>query len=251
MTDKFNNDNQLAIPHDPNNPRNLPSTDVRELLPPDLEEEIHLRDYLDVLVRRKWVVIAILLVIFCGVAIFILNKTPLFLASSVIKATTQEAKTTSFEKLHSDNVWMQNFLQTQINLLQSEQVAGRVIKALALEKNPLFNPQAAVVTDEEDAGIMSWVKEIISMAMGFIRSQDESKKPELSSKARDFILQNQLLGKFRGSLQVSLVRNSELIKVSFESPDAKLAAEIVNVTMTEFVNMHMDSRMEAAKVAGK
>jgi len=107
----------LAHPGDPANPRNLPSTEVRELLPP-MEDEIHLRDYLDVLIRRKWTVVSILLIIFFGTALFTLTRTPLFHAKSVIKVTTQESKTTNFENLQSDVIKMKEFQQTQINLLR-------------------------------------------------------------------------------------------------------------------------------------
>ena len=247
---KNGNDHQLAKPDNANfNPRNLPSTDVRELLPP-LEEEIHLRDYLDVLVRRKWTVISILLVIFFGAAIFTLATTPLFLAKSVIKVSAQESKTTKFESLQSDIVKMKEFQQTQINLLQSEQVAGRVITTLALDKSPVFNRKITLNSDD-DAGIMSQIKELISMAKDFIRFKDDSNEAELSPQAQVLILQDQLLRKFRSSLQVSPVRNSELINLSFESSDAKLSAAVVNTTMREFVNMHMDSRLEASRIASR
>ena len=231
------------------NPRNLPSADVRELLPP-LEEEIHLRDYIDVLVRRKWTVISILLVIFFGAAIFTLASTPLFLAKSVIKVSSQESKTTKFENLQTDIIKMKEFQQTQINLLQSEQVAGRVIKTLNLAKNPIFNKKVAV-TGAEEAGILDQIKEMIAMAKDFVRFKDDSNEQELSSNAQALVLEDQLLKKFRGGLQVSPVRNSELINISFESSDAKLAAEVINTVMQEFINMHMDSRMEASKTASK
>ena len=251
MEMKNGNEYQLATPGQGANanPRNLPSTDVRELLPP-LEEEIHLRDYLDVLVRRKWTVISILLVIFFGAAIFTLASTPLFLAKSVIKVTAQESKTTKFESLQSDIIKMKEFQQTQINLLQSEQVAGRVIKTLALGENPIFNQKVAAGGDEE-TDIMGQVKELIAMAKDFIRFKDDSNEQELSLKAQALILQDQLLRKFKGSLQVSPVRNSELINLSFESSDAKLSAAIVNTAMQEFINMHMDSRLEASRIASR
>ena len=200
--------------------------------------------------RRKWTVISILLVIFFGAAIFTLASTPLFLAKSVIKVTAQESKTTKFESLQSDIIKMKEFQQTQINLLQSEQVAGRVIKTLALGENPIFNQKVAAGGDEE-TDIMGQVKELIAMAKDFIRFKDDSNEQELSLKAQALILQDQLLRKFKGSLQVSPVRNSELINLSFESSDAKLSAAIVNTAMQEFINMHMDSRLEASRIASR
>lgn len=231
------------------NPRNLPSAEVRELLAP-LEEEIHLRDYIDVLVRRKWTVISILMVVFFGAAIFTLASTPLFLAKSVIKVSRQESKTTKFENLQTDIIKMKEFQETQINLLKSEQIAGRVIKALNLDRNPLFN-KSIVTEGDDEAGILAQVKEMVAMAKDFIRFKNDSDEPVLSPEVQALVLQDQMLKKFRAALQVSPVRNSELINISFESPDAELAARIINTVMQEFIHMHMDSRMEASKTASK
>ncbi len=48
-----NADNQLAIRA--NQQQNLPSVEVREVIP-EFQDEIDLRDLLDILIRRKWAV---------------------------------------------------------------------------------------------------------------------------------------------------------------------------------------------------
>ncbi len=238
------------------NPRNLPSTEVRELLPP-LEEEIHLRDYIDVIVRRKWTVISLLLIIFSAVAIFTLTRTPLFMATSVVKVSNQEAHLTSFAGLESERYsYSIDFQKTQIKLMQSEQVAGRVIKALNLAEDPVFSGKKVSGSNDEEAekeaGIFSQIKEMIAMVRDFIRFKDDKdEKPVLSAEAQARIQENSLLGKFKGGLSVSQVRESELLEVSFSSPDAALAARIVNATLHEFINMQMDSRLELSKNASK
>ena len=90
---------------------------------------------------------------------------------------------------------------------------------------------------------------MIAMVRDFIRFEDDSEeKPVLSAEAQARIQQNGLLGKFKGGLRVSQVRESELLNVSFSSPDAALAARIVNATLDEFINMQMDSRLELSKM---
>ncbi|MCD6269215.1 MAG: polysaccharide biosynthesis tyrosine autokinase [Deltaproteobacteria bacterium] len=239
------------------NPRNLPSTEVRELLPP-LEEEIHLRDYIEVIVRRKWTVISLLLIIFSAVAIFTLTRTPLFMAKSVVKVSSQEAHLTSFAGLESQRFsYSIDFQKTQIQLMQSEQVAGRVIKVLNLAEDPVFSGKKVSGSNdeevaEEEAGIFSQMMEMIAMVRDFIRFKDDKdEKPVLSAEAQARIRQNGLLGKFKGGLRVSQVPESELLEVSFSSPDAALAARIVNATLDEFINMQMDSRLELSKNASK
>ncbi len=230
-------------------PQHLPSVDVREVIPV-ADDEIHLRDYLDVLVRRKWVVIIVLLVTFFSVALYTFTRTPLFLAKGVIKVSSQGANVTKFENVETNIVKMKEFQQTQVKLLQSEQLAGRVITKLKLDENPLFNPFLA---EEEGAGsIGSQIKGILRAVKNFIRFQDDQKAlQQLSEEAQQQIVYEKVLKSFQESFEVSPVRNSELIEISFESPESQLSARIVNTAMQEFLNMQMDSQMDIAKTAGK
>ncbi len=230
-------------------PQHLPSVDVREVIPV-ADDEIHLRDYLDVLVRRKWIVIIVLLVTFFSVALYTFTRTPLFLAKGVLKVSSQGANVTKFENVETNIVKMKEFQQTQVKLLQSEQLAGRVIAKLKLDENPLFNPFLA---EEEAAGsIGSQIKGIVRAVKNFIRFQDDQKAlQQLSEEAQQQIVYEKVLKSFQESFEVSPVRNSELIEISFESPESQLSARIVNTAMQEFLNMQMDSQMDIAKTAGK
>ena len=90
-------DHQL-MRRDNNQQHYLPSVDVRELAPP-LQDEIDLRDYLDVLIRRKWAVVTVLLFIFFSVAIVTFSMTPQFKASGSLKASAKSSNITKFDSL--------------------------------------------------------------------------------------------------------------------------------------------------------
>ena len=73
--------------------QHLPSTEVRELVP-DYEDEIDLRDLLDVLLRRKWTVITCLLVCFFTAVLVTFSMTPQFKATGSIKVSAQAGNLT-------------------------------------------------------------------------------------------------------------------------------------------------------------
>jgi len=120
----------------------LPSTEVREVVP-GFNDEIDLRDYLDMLVRRKTAVLSVLAVVFLLVALNTFLATPQFKAKGVIRASNQNSTVTKFENLDKSDLRTLEFQQTQVNLLQSNQLATRVIEKLDLAHNPVFNPAAA------------------------------------------------------------------------------------------------------------
>ena len=71
-------------------PDYLPSTDVRSAVPQWDSEEIHLRDYLEVLVRRKWMIICTLLLTFVTTLFLTLAQPKLYRAVSTIEVVPQD-----------------------------------------------------------------------------------------------------------------------------------------------------------------
>ncbi len=236
-------ENNLMI-RDPQQ-QHLPSVEVRELVP-EFQDEIDLRDMLDVLIRRKWAVVTILLIVFFTVALVTFAMTPQFKARGSLKASAQSSNLTKFDNLETGALKTMEFQQTQVKLLQSEQLAMRVIDLLALADNKVFNPDAGEKPGE------AYAKGLFGTIKDFVRADESEDSVDLlSDDARQQILFDAILGNFKGRLQVSPVRNSELIEITFETPDPVLSADIANAAMEEFINMHMDSNLKASQNASR
>ncbi|NCB85819.1 MAG: lipopolysaccharide biosynthesis protein, partial [Bacteroidia bacterium] len=74
------------------------STEFRES-PHEVEIEVNLRDYLDVLLRRKWLIGSILFAVFVTTAIITLAMTPIYKATGRLEFTLQSPKVTKFEDM--------------------------------------------------------------------------------------------------------------------------------------------------------
>lgn len=225
----------------------LPSTELREVVP-ELEEEIQLSDYIDVLIRRKWSIIIFLVITFFTVAVYTFTRTPIFVAQGTLQVSNKPSNVTKFETVEAELGQIKEFQSTQMHLLESEQLASRVIDNLELSENPLFNPY--LKHEEDDSpGI---VKEVFAAIKDFVRYDDEKGKlSDLDEKLHQNMIQHAILGKFEDKLHVKPVRDSELIEISFESPDASLSAQIVNTAMHEFLNMKMNNQLQISRTASK
>jgi len=243
-------DQQLVVRPDTTG-SNLPAVDYQELVPREAEEEIHLRDYLDVLIRRKWVVILVLLVTFSSIALFTLISTPLFDGKGVLKTSAREGRLTNFEDIQSSALKSMEFQQTQVRLLKSEQLAIRLIDKLDLHFNPLFNSEIAAELGEEKASFGDLIRQTLSSVRDFIRFSPDEAESGLNEEGKQRLLIDDIVKKLQEDLNVSPVRNSELIEITYESPDAQLAALVVNTAMDEFINMHLDSNIESSQTAAK
>ncbi|NCC36464.1 MAG: hypothetical protein EOM24_31300, partial [Chloroflexia bacterium] len=244
-SDQYPNADKQIMLRDAAQQQHLPSTEVRELVP-DYEDEIDLRDLLDVLLRRKWTVITCLLVCFFTAVLVTFSMTPQFKASGSIKVSAQAGNLTNFENVDASALKTMEFQQTQVKMLQSEQLANRVIERLELASHKVFNPALEARPGEAQAsGLMDTLK-------GFIRADEQGDEIDLlSEEAKEQMLQNSMLSRFKEQFGVTPVKNSELIEVSFASPDPELSSAIVNSAMDAFLDMHMDGNLKASRDSGK
>lgn len=127
----------------------------------------------------------------------------------------------------------QDYLETQVQILNSDALAVSVIRALHLDGNPEFvnskeaNKQARAVVDTAT---------------------------QLPAPSELAILQEQLdlatltpaesvaLDKFRRNLSVASIRNTRLIEVSYSSHDPQLAQLITNTLVTKFIDQNYRHR---------
>ncbi len=236
-------DNSLVIREETQ--KNLPSTEVREVVP-EFRDEIDLRDLLDTLIRRKMAVFSVLFMVFLLVALYTFLVTPQFKAQGVMRASSQNSTVTKFDSLDAKPLLNLEFQQTQINLLKSNQLANRVIEKLELTSNAIFNPRVNGQKDTAPA------KSLFAGIKNFIRAdQEQDQISVLHEDAQNQLLAYNILQSFQQRLKVSPVRNSELIQITFESPDPVLTAGITNAAMDEFIQMHMDTNLDASKTASQ
>jgi len=223
----------------------LPSTEVREVVP-DFKDEIDLKDLLDTLIRRKSVVLACLLLCFSLVAIYTFTVTPLFKAKGVVRASSQSNNLTKFENIETSALKTMEFQQTQVKLMQSEQLASRVIDRMDLTNNPEFSR-----SDRSSSGD-AHAKGLFDTIKSFIRPEENSDTFNmLTEDAQTQIIVDKALTKFSKQFSVSPVRNSELIEISFTASSPVLAAEAANTAMDEFINMLMDTKLKSSQEASK
>ena len=224
----------------------LPSTELRQAAPEWDAEEVHLRDYLDVIFRRKWLIVSFLMLTFISTLILTLASSKIYKAFSSIEISSENQKVTKFEEVLGTEMRAQEFYQTQVDLLQNSALAWRVIEKLDLAENPVVletlyggeNPNLVL-------RLKKWVQRLIN---DFTADSEEAKNnaPEVSEEA---LKQRDLIQFIEDNLEVSPKRNSMLISISFASPDRHLSQNVVNGFVEEFVRWNMDKKLEASRLA--
>jgi exopolysaccharide transport family protein len=209
------------------------------------EQQIDLRDYLRVLIKRRWTIIAVFAIILITVSIQTFTATPIFQATTRLVIEKENPKVVSIQEVMAIDASGTEYYQTQHKIIESRVVAREVIKRLRLDENEEFVPKGK-------EGVISRIKRSIrggiSSFKNLLRSpprdarapmQESDAGPEDSGLVSDFI----------SRISVSPVGNSRLVDVGFKAKDKALAAKVVNTLANAYIDKNLETKLRAAQDA--
>ena len=183
-----------------------------------------LREYLRVLIKRKWVVISSVLIIFGVVATATMRTTRIYeAASSIAINKTDPALLNLKDSANGAIDYDPSDLDTEVSILRSDLLALQVTKQLNLDKRPEFGGSG----DTQPSSL-----ELTTDAL----------QPDSASTS-------ELLAAFKGSLQVSLRPNTRVIDIHYRSADKDLAAHVVNSLIHTYIEQNFKTRFESTMQA--
>jgi capsular exopolysaccharide synthesis family protein len=176
----------------------------------------HIRTYWQILLKRRWTILTVTLVVSTLAAIASFKTKPVYEAKARVEV---EAETPALQSLNDLFRGMtgntdDEFLQTQVNVLKSENLAWRTVQQLGLGKKAGLGGGGA--------------------------------SPKADSQKED---QNDLILGFLGGLRVQLMRDSRMIEVTFSSTDPRLAARSANALVNNYVEYNFHQKYDATRQA--
>jgi polysaccharide biosynthesis transport protein len=238
----------IPVKMDPSgNGGHLPSTEFRAGIPNGFEEEINLRDYLEVILRRKWLVLGVLFMTFVSALIFSLAGQKLYRATGTLEVSMETQRITKFEDVVEQRLRAQEFITTQVALIKSNAVAERVIQSLHLKDHPLVAGDGG----KGGGGGLGRLKDFIATSIRSVTRGEGQSAPDAVERLliADSLEDQRVLKFFHNNLEVSPSRDSMIINVSFISPGRQLSRDAVNRVMMEYIDWKMDQRVDASAKA--
>ena len=205
--------------------RERKTTDSLTVIPPSstlawegMPREPHLLDYIIILRKHQWLILTFLLTVVTVVTVASFKMKPVYEAAARVEVDKESQGTLQFQDANSydEFIDMDNYLETQTKILESETLAFQTIRSLDLAKYPEFGGT--------------------STATSFGQGGAASKRPAI-------------LGAFLGSLNVKRVPNSRLIEVRFDAEDPQLAAQVVNAHLQNYIELNFKSKYDATTQA--
>ncbi len=209
-------------------------------------EEIHLRDYLNVILKRKYIVLLFLISVVTVTIILSLMMTPLYRATSVVKIETTSPNVLSFKAVQIDTPGA-DYYQTQFEILKSRNMAERVIRNISLVKNKDFlQPKdmlskiRSFIYDNTIGGISDIFKFFFTKKSSDTDPANPGDNQSVVSDIPDYLI-NSLISR----LEVSPVKNSQLVKISFISHNPELSMDVSNAVSQTYITFDLESRILA------
>ena len=215
-----------------------------------LDEQIDLREYLSVLIKRRWTIIAISTVVILTAAVHTLTSTPIFRATARIVIEKENPNLVSIQEVMAMDAGGTDYYQTQYKIIESRTVAREVIRRLDLANSLEFFPKP-----KED--IISNVKRRLGDTIGswkdWIKSLLVTDAPIAETEAENdgSSIDSGLVSAFIGRIHVSPIRNSRLVDVSLEAMDPVLSARMANGLVVAYIDQNLETKLLAAKDAVK
>jgi succinoglycan biosynthesis transport protein ExoP len=183
-----------------------------------MPREPHLLDYLIILRKHQWLILTFLLTVVTVVTIASFRTKRVYTASAMVEVDKQPQNVLPFQTQdsYSDYVDSENYIDTQMKILQSETLAMDTIRSLDLGQYPEFG-------GERGAGPVGQIK--------------AGEKPPA------------ILGAFLGRLGVKRVPDSNLIEVTFAAQNPQLAARVVNAHLHNYAEANFKSKYDATMQA--
>jgi Uncharacterized protein involved in exopolysaccharide biosynthesis len=119
------------------------------------------------------------------------------------------------------------YFRTQIEILKSRALAARVIDKLSLAEHPEFQPEA-------DGGGFQFNFNWRDWFAAWLPAPEEGKAAP-DPKAAGRAAREALIGNFLGRLQVTPLRNTRFVHITFEAHDPELAARVANTLADTYI----------------
>ncbi len=185
--------------------------------PPQIDysrREDSLAHYWHTLLKRRWTVLTVAFVLTTLAVIGSYKTEPIFLAASRVQVEAETPLIQSLNDLyHGMSETDDAFLQTQLQVVQSDTLAWQTVEQLGLRNNESFVLPSAMAKLEPEA-----------------------------QKVRS-------ISAFKSALSVELIPKTRIMVVGFESPDPRLAATVANALVNNYVDYNFRLKYDATRVA--
>ncbi len=217
---------------------------------PGLNEDdgVDIRRYYQVLVKRRWLIIAVVMTVIAVVALQSFTTTPLYRSSVKIQIDPDSSNIVpykDFNEASAEYRGSETYLQTQLEVLKSRALARRVVDRLNLPNDPRFNAPISTgfITTQ-----LNWVRTELTGLFSGSGSEKGATAGTAKADAEQTVAAPgtwAAIDKLQSGMDINQIPNSRLVEISWSGSDPELTAVVVDAIAEEFIEQNLRTRYEA------
>lgn len=189
-----------------------------------------LAQYLHIIRRRKWLILAILGLSIMAAFVVTLLVTPKYTATTRIEISREQKNVTNVQGVESEQVGRDlEFYQTQYSLLEAESLADRVMRRLRLDTSSSFWEAHGLDPDQD--------------------SLFRTGGPRPLSQAQRDARRDVVVAILLANVDVSPIRGSSLVDINYTSASPLMSSRIANAWAQEFIAQNVARRYDSTSEA--
>jgi succinoglycan biosynthesis transport protein ExoP len=214
------------------------------------EKEIHLRDYLQVISKRKGMIFTFFVITLLTVIIATFTATPMY--SSAAKVMIEKNTAREFTGVSTYRSYDPEFIETQTQLIKSAAVIKKAVQNL----NPDKIYDSFFINKEEKksyiGALNAWIKDqylALKSAVGIEKifsSSDETIKKKIPQNRVPLTKAEELENIIKAGISVEPVENSKILRIGYMSDNPALAKKIANFVAQAYIDELIDMQMEVS-----
>ena len=213
--------------------------------PAEKDDEIDLLKLWHSIWQRKFSIITLVFAVMLVATLIVLVVTPIYRATATLLIEQKAAKVVSIEQVYGIDSGTNEYLQTQFELLKSRALAERVVKKLNLLEHPEFDPR------QQEEPLINFGAIIAALDLNKLSGVTLPDSLENEEDAAEAKLFDEVLRKFMDSVSVSQQGKSQLVTVSVEMADGRMAARAANELAHGFIESQLEASMEMSATASE
>jgi succinoglycan biosynthesis transport protein ExoP len=221
---------------------NVPGQIGQNMIERPQEEALHLREYLQIVRKRLWLILAIVIIAVAHTSVTSMRVKPVYRATAQILIERYNPQVVKVEEVYALDAYTVDYYPTQHKLLRSRALAREVIRKLELDRHATFNskPRKKWFRFSVRKAVASMVRAVIPRK----RSAEESGTPE---EDKDPL--TPYINAYLGMLRIEPVEESRLVNISFQGPEPGLVARMANAHAEVYIDRDLEMKLGAAEEA--
>jgi succinoglycan biosynthesis transport protein ExoP len=198
---------------------------------PELES-LDLVRYWRTINRHKWGILSLVAVIGLLAAIYAHSLPPIYRGTATVMVESYRSKAVSNQEMQESWYWgtSRDYYLTQYEIIKSREFAERLVRVMGLVRHPAFDPR-----QQPPAWYQKWLP--------------WSSSKTSASTLTDKDVEEGVVAQVMGGTSLKPVRNTQIVGLSFDSPDPEIAERVPNTLATIYIVADLEARSATSQRA--